>query len=366
MTSHFRFSASLWLTCIAPIVVMCAACSQTRSFVAINNPPTAAAPNVASDPSGSSNRNDSNNVQALPISNPALIDSASTYSPYSGPGLPQGEPANDVSFVPQVQDFDSPSVGAGTVTDDQQPPPYGKRIREDLHEMWPEIVQDYKNYYSLENAARLAVGFGVGAALANTDVDQKIRDWYQNDVRSSGTDQFARIAKPFGNGEYVVGAVTAGWLAGELFYDHPAGDALSLWGQRSLRSIAVGAPPMLLMQYVTGGSRPGETSAESHWKPFTDNNGVSGHSFACAVPFINAAQMTDEWPLKLGFYACSTLAGLSRINDDAHYTSQVILGWWMAYCAATAVDETGPTSHHWSVTPLPMAGGAGMAVTYQY
>jgi len=291
---------------------------------------------------------------------------ASTASPGGLPGFPQDQPSDDASYLPPVQELDPSAGGMGIVDGDANPPSYRARLREDLHEMWPEIRGDYKNYYSLENAVRLALGFGVGAALANTDVDQKIHDWYQNDVRSSGTDEFARIAKPFGNGEYVVGAITAGWLAGEVFYDHPAGDALSEWGQRSLRSIIVGTPPMLLMQYVTGGSRPGETSAGSYWKPFTDNNGVSGHSFACAVPFINAAQMTDSWPLKIGLYACSTMAGWSRINDDAHYTSQVILGWWMAFCAATAVDETGFRERSWIVSPMPLPNGAGMAVTYQY
>jgi hypothetical protein len=138
------------------------------------------------------------------------------------------------------------------------------------------------------------------------------------------------------------------------------------WRYSSRFHLRRGLPPMLLMQYVTGASRPGETTAESHWKPFNDNNGVSGHAFMGALPFINAAKMTDELPLKIGFYACSAFAGWSRINDDAHYTSQVVLGWWMAYWSATIVDMTDHQPHDWIITPLPMADGAGMAITYQY
>jgi len=247
----------------------------------------------------------------------------------------------------------------------EEPYTWRRHLGDDWHALWPEIKQDYRNYYSWRNAAWLAAGFGLGAALANTDVDQHIRNWYQDDVRSSGTDDFAHIAKGFGNGEYVIGMMTAGWLAGEMAYDTPCGDALSQWGLRGLRSAIVGTPPMLLMQYVTGGSRPGETGHSSHWQPFSDNNGVSGHSFACGLLFINAAKMSDEWPLKLGFYGLSTMAGWSRINDDAHYTSQVILGWWMAYCACTVVDDTNQ-NRNWMITPLPMPGAAGLAVTYQY
>ncbi len=54
--------------------------------------------------------------------------------------------------------------------------------------------------------------------------------------------------------------------------------------------------------------------------------------------FIDAAKMTDNCWLKTGLYACSVLPAWSRINDDAHFPSQAFLGWWMAYCAATAVD----------------------------
>ena len=138
------------------------------------------------------------------------------------------------------------------------------------------------------------------------------------------------------------------------------------WGNRELRGLFVGVPPMLAMQYVTGASRPGETSADSHWKPFTDNNGVSGHAFMGSLPFITAAKMTDELPLKIGFYACSGFAGWSRINDDAHYTSQVFLGWWMAYWAATCVDMTDHDVHCWQITPLPMSDATGVAISYQY
>ena len=119
---------------------------------------------------------------------------------------------------------------------------------------------------------------------------------------------------------------------------------------------------MLAMQMLTGASRPGETDDGSTWKPFQDNNGVSGHSFIGAVPFLCAAKMTDDPLWKAAFYAGSTLAGLSRINDDRHYTSQVFLGWWMAYLAATAVDQT--QSGNWAVYPWPTADGMGVEVDY--
>ncbi len=254
----------------------------------------------------------------------------------------------------------------GSFGDDLLAPRPSSHFHNDVAEIWPEIKQDYRNYYSWENFGMLVAGFSVGAAFANTNIDQTLRNEYQDHVRSSGSDQFAPWAKEFGTGGVMLPAMAAGWLAGEALYEWPVGEAIGDWGDRSLRSAAVGAAPMLFMQYATGASRPGETSAESHWKPFTDSNGVSGHAFIGGLVFINAAKETENPWLKAGFYACSALPGWSRINDDAHYPSQVLLGWWMAYCAATAVDETDRHQSDWKVVPLPTDNGAGMALMYQY
>jgi hypothetical protein len=339
----------------------CSACSQNRNLRPLNDAAltTAQLPNQGPSVAPVDRQASAN---PLPVSTPTpaifeLCDFLEAPIPDDAWAPPPLQPSN-----PQSNDS---AFSADPAVNDH-PLTFREHFRDDLHELWPEILQDHRNYYSLENFGRLVVGFSVGAALANTDADQKIHSWYQRDVRSSGSDDFAHVAKKFGEGGYVLPAMMAGWLGGECFYDTRCGDTIDEWGQRSLRSALVGTPPMLLMQYVTGGSRPVDPQPHSDWKPFSDNNGVSGHSYICALPFINAAKMTDEWPLKAGFYACSTIGGWSRINDDAHYTSQVILGWWMAFCAATAVDETGPHERHWEITPMPATDGMGMAFTYQY
>jgi hypothetical protein len=338
------------------------ACSQTRSFVATND---AAVPppiqlSYLSPKSVQTETSGRDPSAIIPLANYFSDSSADpsnswlTTTDFVWPPDQYNYQPDDVSQpVPQ---FNAPNSQES----------FGEHFREDLSELWPEILQDHRNYYSLENFSRLACGFAVGAILANTDADQRIRDWYQRDVRSKESGRLSQVAKDFGNGLYVIPAVTVGWLAGEIEYDTIWGQTVGEWGQRTLRSAVVGTPPMLLMQYVTGGSRPSDPNPHSAWRPFSDNNGVSGHTYICALPFINAAKMTDEWPLKLGLYTCSTIAGFSRIDSDAHYTSQVVLGWWMAYCAATAVDETGPHDSHWDVSPWPMPNGGGMAVTYQY
>ena len=86
--------------------------------------------------------------------------------------------------------------------------------------------------------------------------------------------------------------------------------AVGLWGERSMSAFVVGAPPVMLLQRLTGSSRPGETSHDSSWSFWSDNNGVSGHAFMSALPFVTAAKATESPLWKTVFYAGSTLGPL--------------------------------------------------------
>ncbi len=198
------------------------------------------------------------------------------------------------------------------------------------------IVSDYRNFYSLDNLWKFALGIGYAGFYANTSFDQEIQDLYRDYIRSNTTDDISKIFKPFGNGRVTAPIYLTAALVGELTKETKIGSTIGDWGKRCSRTLIVGAPLVLTLQIVTGASRPIENKG-SHWHPFKDNNGVSGHSFMGAVPFLTAAKMTNNRFLKYPLYLGSTLTGLSRINDDQHYFSQVILGWWIAFLSVNSV-----------------------------
>lgn len=70
------------------------------------------------------------------------------------------------------------------------------------------------------------------------------------------------------------------------------------FGDRTMRAYAVGALLMLLMQEVLGSGRPSDTADNSYWRPFQHDNGVSGHMFVGAVPFITGSQHVGQYPGK--------------------------------------------------------------------
>ncbi|MDR1384629.1 MAG: phosphatase PAP2 family protein [Planctomycetaceae bacterium] len=211
--------------------------------------------------------------------------------------------------------------------------------------LWKKICNDHKNYYSFDTLYRLGLATGFHAVLSNTSVDQDVRDWYQNDMRSLLADDVSKSFKFFGEGALWIPifGITAGayCLAQKYGCDYFADHFVGELSSRTIRSYLVGTPTLLLGQLMLGCSRPCDfRSYHSAWRPFQDNNSFSGHAFIGATPFLVAARMTDRIWLKSAFYVCSTFAGMSRINDDRHYLSQVLLGWFVAYLSVSAIDKT--------------------------
>lgn len=203
------------------------------------------------------------------------------------------------------------------------------------------ISKDYDAFYDKDRLLRLGGAFAVMSLFANTSADQQIQDWYAQNVESHRTNKLSFYAKQFGEKKYAVPAA----LALSQYQHFQKNDAVGQFGANTARAYVVGTPAMLLMQKVTGASRPVEqhryqNKDASKWRFLHDNNGVSGHSFMGAVPFLTIAKMNeDNDAIKVAALLASTLTAWSRVNDGSHYFSQAVLGWYMAYESVDAVFE---------------------------
>jgi PAP2 superfamily len=223
------------------------------------------------------------------------------------------------------------------------------------------VKTDFGNFYlDRGNLTRLGIGVAGAAVFANTNMDMYIRDKYQNSTRSHLTDQATKIFNiSAAELALVAGTVYIGTYGAGVWLHNPT---MEEWALKSVRATVVGAPALVFLAVATGGDRP--TEGDSHWQPFQNYHGVSGHSYIGAVPFITAAKMSENPYQKALFYGLSTFAGLSRINDDEHYFSQVALGWYLAYLSCAVVEkgtdrQEGRT--HVQLAPVPK----GLAVTVQ-
>lgn len=227
------------------------------------------------------------------------------------------------------------------------------------------LLADYKNFYLSENILGVGVAVAIVAPIANTHADQGFRDWYQRGAgQSSGANNTAKVFKSFGEWQYAVPIYFAFSLSEHIFPDSPTFQTIGLFGNRSLRALAVGAPAVGILQPGLGSGRP--YTGDSHWSPLDYNNGVSGHAFVGAVPFLTAASMTDNYALKALLIAGSFGPAWSRIQSDDHYLSQVLLGWAIAYLAVDAVNLTECQSRCLRVVPVNLPQGVGLGVRVEY
>ena len=243
-------------------------------------------------------------------------------------------------------------------------PPWAHSQHPRLARAGYKVLEDYRNFYSCESLTCITAAFGAGALMANTGFDTTMQNAWQQGVRPTDVGTFFSDCKPIGEGKYALAVFGAAAATGLVLEGRPSGDIIGEWGSRSLRMFAVGAPPVYLLQLATGGSRPGESSAGSKWHFNSDNNGVSGHAFVGAIPFLAAAEMVENPLAKGTLYVCSTFVGFSRMTDNAHYPSQVFLGWYLAWASSMAVSrtETHFAGMEVRVVPLPMADLGGLAV----
>jgi hypothetical protein len=229
-----------------------------------------------------------------------------------------------------------------------------------------DVYQDYSNYYSRGTLGEFIVILAPAAVFANSDLDAEVGTWYQEHVRSNATNRAADFVRPLGNGYYTIPVYVSMTFLGEYFDDQPDMALVGEFGDRATRALLVGAPPLLAVQYLAGGGRPSNIEDNSYWRPFHDSKGASGHAFMGAVPFLTLAGMTDDPLAKCFFYACSPWTGISRINDNLHYLSQVWLGWWMAYLACDAVDKTESGKGPLLITPMCTPEMTGVGLIYQH
>jgi hypothetical protein len=233
-------------------------------------------------------------------------------------------------------------------------------IRQCAHLIW----EDHKNFYSWENLSVVGLEIAVAAPLANTVADQHIHEWYQRQVRSPETDRIATVAKQFGEFTYTLPVYVGASLLGRLIDDTAPGSVLEEWGNRSLRAMIVGAPPLGVLQVTLGSGRPdSETSA---WRPFHSSHGASGHAFVGSVPFLTAATMTEQLWLQCPLVLASAMPAWSRINDAAHFTSQAGLGWCLGCAAVLSVNSTEREERAICVLPAAPNGEPGVSVQVRY
>jgi membrane-associated phospholipid phosphatase len=204
------------------------------------------------------------------------------------------------------------------------------------------------------------VGLGLYAA------DDNIEHWTQK-RRGQTTDRLAHLLKPFGR-EYA--AVTlAGFAIAAPFVED----------QRLTRTAWLGAESLIFagVWYETlqlGSNRPrpgkGDDRDDFNLVPWTRNRGhsfPSGHTTAAfAVATIAAHEWRDVPGIAPLAYGLATGVAFSRINDDAHWASDVFVGAVIGWGMATGIERLHSKPASLTVTPIVSGTIKGLDFTWRF
>ncbi len=167
--------------------------------------------------------------------------------------------------------------------------------------------------------------------------DQKIQDWVQEN-RSTTSDKISKFAKPFGDGRYTLPGLGALYLYGHFFEDEKAQRTALL----SLESFVISGLFVQALKFTGHRHRPSSGDPYNTWDgpSFSTSNlsFPSGHSSsAFAIATVIASEYRDKTFIPPLAYGIATLTALSRVNDNAHWASDVFFGAIVGYFTAKAI-----------------------------
>jgi membrane-associated phospholipid phosphatase len=166
----------------------------------------------------------------------------------------------------------------------------------------------------------LSVG---GLILLSGLLDNSVHLESQN-LRGVVSDRVAAIGNEFGNGRRVLPLLGAAWLIGTATGSERVQDVAG----HTLQAGLTAGLAATTLKFLTGRDRPNGGSDADHFSPFRtgDTSFPSGHTaLAFGIATALANEFEGTWD-DIGLYGLATLTGLSRINDNKHWLSDVLGG----------------------------------------
>lgn len=203
--------------------------------------------------------------------------------------------------------------------------------------------------------AGVVAGLGL---LTIAVADEPIKDWVQDPAnRSDGLDDLANVTRKFGEA-VVIAPVTVGLIAVGLVANEPP---ILHAGLRVGASVLLTTAVTQAVKYSLGRERPNATDDPWDFDPFGGGHSMwSGHtSSAFAFATALSQEINRPWAT-VGLYVLATGTAWSRVYDNAHWASDVIVG------AAAGIACAKLATGRWTIfglrapAPLMSGGQAGL------
>ncbi|MDD5435563.1 MAG: phosphatase PAP2 family protein, partial [Nitrospira sp.] len=190
---------------------------------------------------------------------------------------------------------------------------------------------------------------GFGAVLV---LDRPVYDMIHRQ-KSESLDNFAGFVQGFGS--YPSFGIMGAFYARGMVYNDSRAKAVAV---DAFASSFVGAGIITTsLKVITGRSRPRNGDGTYHFQPFSgDDSFPSGHTTqAFALASVIAEHYDDQW-IDMTSYGIATLVGLARIEQEAHFPSDVVAGAIIGTVVGKSIVRYNK-GHHGKYTLLPVMDG---------
>jgi membrane-associated phospholipid phosphatase len=191
------------------------------------------------------------------------------------------------------------------------------------------------------NDKEVAIGFGiVSSVLIIHQFDAEIKNTFQKN-RTDFSNKAANYFQMIGNGKVCFPAMIGLYGVGLLTKNRK----VQYTGLQAFKALVLSAGVTGSIKYITQRERPYQTDNINNfhfiWNSFHYNSFPSGHtSDAFAMASVIGYNIKNKY-WQIPIYAVATGVGLSRIHDNKHWASDVVLGAAIGYCVGQIINRSG-------------------------
>jgi membrane-associated phospholipid phosphatase len=262
-----------------------------------------------------------------------------------------------------AQEKDTSKIKTDSIIKENEKIWIAKALIRDEKALWSSIVKfDKSRLYWLPV---------VGAAAFTIYRDEEIYSGiktYQS--RHTWISKISPVITLGGDNITVASACALFYLGGTVFHDEKARQT----GLMSAEALIHAGLIVTVGKTLTGRQRPSFSNGEDHWNWFPTSLNMykkgysktaydafpSGHTIAAwSVATVIAQQYRDIKIVPVICYTLATGVGLSRITEDTHWMSDVILGGALGYCIGSFIVREHSGTR---LTLLPVIGDKSLTI----
>ncbi len=193
--------------------------------------------------------------------------------------------------------------------------------------------------FHLGKRAKLHTAIFLAAGVTIYLLDDELAELSQKN-RNSSTDNFSDFVRPYGDKlpNFLLGGI---YLKGLVFKDQKAKDTAYL----GFKSILFTQAMVISLKYITGRERPSGNKGAYFFKMLDFSPGQNSLSFPsghAATAFAFSSVITHQYPkwwVKILVYSAASSVAWSRLNDNVHFTSDVLVGSAIGWYVGTTLTK---------------------------